>query len=237
LIKFTFMIKRLKSVVVVFLAMCLFSWLFYTCNQKNINKQLLRQLSEYQIENKRFKAERQKDSSLIITQNQTILSQKEAIKLGLLETDKRIKEIESQLQTKIKIKVVEKEVPFIPDGFVDTSGWVKNDQGEIIKTDSISVPVKFALNEDWFKIEGMVKKNGLKIDTLQIPSKFNVTFGKEKTGFLGLGRNAVVQIKADNPYLDVTSINNIVVKKPKKFYNSPIFYFGIGILSGIFLAK
>lgn len=231
------MIKRVKIVIIGFLLLCLLSWLFYSCEQNRINKQLLGQLSEYQLQNKKFKAERQKDSSLIITQNQTILSQKEAIRLGLLETDNRIKKIESQLQTKIKIRVVEKEVPFIPDGFVDTSGWVRNNLGEVIKTDSISVPVKFALNEKWFKIEGVVKKNGLKIDTLQMPSKFNVTFGKEKTGFLGLGRNAVVQIKADNPYLDISSINNIVVKKPKKFYNSPIFYVGIGVLSGIFIAK
>lgn len=229
--------RRLKIVIIAFIILCLISWFIDSCNQSKINKKLVEQLSEYQIENKKFRAERQKDSSLIVTQNQTIMTQKEAIRLGLLEIDKRIKQVESQLQAKINVRVIEKDVPFVPNGYADTTGWIRNEQGIVIKTDSISVPQRFALSEKFFNVEGVVKKNGLKIDTLAIPSKFTITYGKEKTGFLKLGRNPVVQIKTDNPYIDVTSLNNIVIKKPQRFYNSKLFYLGVGILGGIFLSK
>jgi len=229
--------KRLKIVLIGFIVLCLISWLIDSCKQKEINKKLVQQLSEYQISDKKFRAERQRDSSLFVTQNQTIMTQREAIKLGLLEIDKRIKQVESQLQAKINVRVVEKDVPFIPNGYADTTGWVKDENGVVIKTDSISVPQRFALKEKWFNVGGIVKRNGLTIDSLNLPSKFTVTYGKEKTGFLNLGRNQVVQIKTDNPYLDVTSLNNIVIKKPKKFYNSKLFYAGIGILAGFYLAK
>lgn len=229
--------KRLKIVLIGFIILCLICWFIDSCNQRKLNKKLVQQLTEYQIENKRFRAERQKDSSLIVTQNQTIMTQKEAIRLGLLEMDKRIKQVESQLQAKIQVRIIEKDVPYVPNGYADTTGWVKNEQGEIIRTDSISVPQRFALSDKFFNVEGEVKKNGLKIDTLAIPSKFTITYGKEKTGFLNLGRNPVVQIRTDNPYVDVTSLNNIVVKKPQKFYNSKIFMFGVGVLGGFFLAR
>lgn len=229
--------KQVKYVVIGFVILCLISWGIDGCNQRKQKDELVKQLSEYKIENKFYRSERQKDSSLIVTQNQTIMSQKDAIRLGLLDVDKRIKSIESQLQAKLSVTVVKKDVPFIPTNFADTSGWVRNKDGVLIKTDSISVPQDYGLAEKWFRIKGTIRKSGLKIDTLELPAKFTVTYGKEKSGFLNLGRTPVVQIKSDNPYIDVASLNNIVVKKPKSFFNSPLFYGSVGIILGIFIAK
>jgi len=229
--------KKIKYVVFAFVILCLISWGIDGCNQRRQKDELVKQLSEYKLENKHYRSERQKDSSLIVTQTQTIMSQKDAIRLGLLEKDKRIKSIESQLQAKIRLSVVEKDVPFIPTNYADTSGWVRNKDGVLIKTDSISVPQDYGLAEKWFRIKGTVRKSGLKIDTLEVPAKFTVTYGKEKSGLLNLGRTPVVQIKSDNPYVDVTSLNNIVVKKPKSFFASPVFFGTLGFILGIFIAK
>jgi hypothetical protein len=229
--------NKVVYVLLVFLVIALISLLWDGCKKEKEREALIGQLSEYKIKDKVFRSERQKDSSLIVTQKQTIMSQDEAIKLGLLEVDKRIKEVENQLQAKINVIIKEKDVPFIPNGYADTSGWVRNDKGEVIKTDSISVPQDFALNEKWFQIAGTVKKTGLKLDSIKLPSKFTVTQGKEKSGFLNLGRTSVVQVKIDNPYIDVSALNNIKVKKNKSIFSSPFFYLGIGVAGGILLVK
>lgn len=229
--------KKIKDVVLVFILIALFSLLYDTCQKQKERDRLIRQLSEYQINDKVFRSERLKDSTLIVTQNQTIMSQKEAIKLGLLDIDNKIKQIENQIQAKINVVIKEKDVPFIPNGYADTSGWVRNDKGDVIRTDSISVPQDFALSEKWLQIGGTIKKTGLRLDSVKLPSKFTITQGKEKSGFLNLGRTPVVQIKIDNPYIDVSALSNIKVKKNKNIFNSPFFYIGIGLAGGIFLFK
>lgn len=229
--------KRVQYLIVSVLSIIVIILLIDGCQQRAHNKNLVDQLSEYKIENQNYRSERQKDSSLIVTQNQTILSQKEALKLGLLELDNKIKQVQSQLQAKLKISVVEKDVPFIPTNYADTSGWVRDRNGNLVRTDSISVPQDYGLIEKWFKVKGTIKKTGVKIDTLELPAKFTVTYGKEKSGFLGMSRTPVVQVKSDNPYIDVSSLNNIVVKKPKTIFNSPFLYLGTGIILGIFVAK
>lgn len=229
--------KRVQYLIVAVLSIIVVLLLIDGCRQRAHNKNLVDQLSEYKIENQNYRSERQKDSSLIVTQNQTILSQKEALKLGLLELDNKIKQVQSQLQAKLKISVVEKDVPFIPTNYADTSGWVRDRNGTLVRTDSISVPQDYGLIEKWFKVKGTIKKTGIRIDTLDLPAKFTVTYGKEKSGFLGLGRTPVVQVKSDNPYIDVSSLNNIVVKKPKNILNSPFLYLGTGIILGIIVVK
>lgn len=229
--------KRVLYVVIAALILILISLLYDSCNKEKQREQLVSQLSEYQIKEKVFRSERQKDSTLIVTQNQTIMAKDEAIKLGLLEIDKRIKQVESQLQAKINVVIREKDVPFIPSGYADTTGWVRDEKGNLIKTDSISVPQDFALNEKWFQIAGTVKKNGLKLDSIKLPSKFTITQGSEKSGFLKLGRTPVVQVKIDNPYIDVSALSNIKVKKKKNILNSPFLYLGVGVVGGFLLKK
>jgi len=231
------MMKRLQTVIIVFLIFVLSAYVFDSCQKQKKYEALISQLKQYEIENKAYQKQRLKDSSLLIVQEQTILSKDEAIKLGLLEMDKRMKSVESQLSAKINVVIKEKDVPFIPNGYADTSGWVRDQNGNVVRTDSISVPQNFGLSEKWLSLNGQVTKTGLKLDSLKLTSNFKVTFGKEKSGFLKLGSKPVVQIKSDNPYLDLSSINNIVIKEKKKFYKSPLFIFGVGLASGIFLVK
>jgi hypothetical protein len=165
------------------------------------------------------------------------MSQKDAIALGLLEMQKGMKEVQAQVKQKAEVVIVEKQVPYIPDGWADTSGLVKNEKGEVIRRDSIAVPTRFKLNEKWFNIDGYVRKDGLKIDSLNIPNKTTLTIGYNKSGFLNLGREAVVTLKNDNPYLVVTGMDNIIVKKKKKFWQNPIFHIALGVVGGYYLKK
>lgn len=214
-----------------------------SCNQ---HKQLINQISQYELKEKEFKTQRLKDSSTIVTQEQTNLTLKEAYRLGLIEKDKQMAKIQSQIQEQSQIAVRGKDVPYIPKGYVDTtgkhlvdtSGWVHDVTGHVVRTDSVSVPMAFGLSEKWFKVKGTVKKEGLTIDTLIMPNKMIATIGIKKTGFLNLGRTPVVTVKNTNPYIEVSGLNNVVVKKKKGILKSPFFWGTVvGLVGGIFITK
>ena len=228
---------KIRNIALFVLGLTLLALLYKGCQYEIDRKNLINQLSEYRLKEKAFEVKRLSDSSTLATQTQTILSQKEAIALGLLEMQKGMKEVQAQVKQKSQVVIVEKPVPFIPDGWADTSGLVRNEKGEVIRRDSIAVPTRFKLDEKWFNIDGYVKKDGLKIDSLKIPNKTTLTLGYNKKGFLNLGKEAVVTLKNDNPYLEVTGMDNIVVKKRKKFWQTSLFQIGLGVVGGYVLTK
>jgi hypothetical protein len=211
--------------------------IFRECKRTIDQDKLLSQLAQYQFREKEFQVERNKDSSTIAYQEQTLLTMAEANKLGLLEMDKKMKSLQSQVKQKSEVQIVEKPVPFIPDGFADTTGMVRDEAGNVIRRDSIAVPTRFKLSEKWFNIDGLVKKDGLLIDTLTIPNKTVVNVGYKKAGFLNLGKQAVVSVKNENPYVNVTGLDNVVIRNKKKFWQSPLFGIGVGILVGLKIKK
>lgn len=229
--------KNKRNIIYLVFALIIFALLYKSCEADRHSKDLINQLSEYRLKEKAFEVKRLDDSSTIATQTQTLMTQKEAIQMGLLELDKKMKEVQAQVKQKAEVIIVDKPVPFIPDGWADTSGLVRNDKGEVIRRDSIAVPTRFKLDEKWFNIDGYVQKSGLKIDSLTIPNKTTLTLGYNKTGFLNLGRQAVVTLKNDNPYLKVTGMDNIVVRNRKKFWQSPVFLFGLGVVGGWYITK
>jgi hypothetical protein len=229
--------KKVNRVIYVLLFIVIIVLLWRSCESERDRSKLISQLGDYRLKEKVFYVERLKDSSTLATQSQTILSQKEAIELGLLELEKSMKEVQSQVKQKSTTTIIEKQVPFIPDGYVDTIGIVRGDNGEVVRRDSIAVPTRFKLNEKWFNVDGLVKKDGLVIDSLTIPNKTIVTVGYKKAGFLNLSKDAVVQVKNENPYVNVTGLDNIVIKKKKKIWQNPLVHIGVGVVLGYYITK
>jgi len=229
--------KKINRIVYLVLAIIILVLLWRGCEQERDRSKLISELGDYRLKEKVFEVQRLKDSSTLATQNQTIMTQKEAISLGLLELEKTMKEVQSQVKQKSTTTIIEKQVPFIPDGYADTSGIVRNESGDVIRRDSIAVPTRFKLNEKWFNIDGLVKRDGLVIDSLTIPNKTIVTIGYKKAGFLNLSKDAVVQVKNENPYVNVTGLDNIVIKKKKKLWQNPLVHVGVGVVLGYYITK
>ena len=229
--------KKFNRIVYIVLAIIIIVLLWRGCEQERDRSKLISELGEYRLKEKVFNVERLKDSSTLATQTQTIMTQKEAISLGLLELEKTMKEVQSQVKQKSTTTIIEKQIPFIPDGYADTTGIVRNESGEVIRRDSIAVPTRFKLNEKWFNIDGLVKRDGLVIDSLTIPNKTIVTIGYKKAGFLNLSKDAVVQVKNENPYVNVTGLDNIVIKKKKKIWQNPLVHIGVGVVLGYYITK
>jgi hypothetical protein len=229
--------KKLNRVIYALLLIVIIVLLWRSCESERDRSKLISQLGDYKLKEKVFEVQRLKDSSTLATQTQTIMTQKEAISMGLLELEKSMKEVQSQVKQRSTTTIIEKQVPFIPDGYADTTGVVKNENGEVIRRDSIAVPSRFKLNEKWFNVDGYVKKDGLIIDSLSIPNKTIVTIGYKKAGFLNLSKDAVVQVKNENPYVNVTGLDNIVIKKKKKIWQNPLVHIGVGVVLGYYITK
>jgi hypothetical protein len=218
-------------------ALILLALIWKSCEDARAKERLINQLSEYQLKEKAFEVKRRDDSSTLAIQGQTIMSQKDAIALGLLELEKEMKQIQSQVKQKSTTTILEKQIPYIPDGYADTSGLVRNENGDVIRKDSIAVPTRFQLEEKWFKVDGYVKKDGLKIDSLKIPNKTVVSIGYQKAGFLNLSKDPVVMVKNENPYVSVDGLDNVIIKNKRPFWKNPLFTIGIGVALGQLIIK
>jgi len=215
------------------------------CQLKADHDNLLNQVSSLQTGEKFYKTKVLADSSTIASQTQTILSQDEAIKLGLLKLEGDIKKVQSQVRQGQTINIDSVPIPFVPDNFADTSGWmVRLRQGDSSKAtldsllaNSIIIPKKFSLKDKWYSIDGKVLRDGLLMDSLKISNESSVTIGWKNAGFLGLKKEPMVEIKNTNPYLSVTKMSNVVVKKKKGLLQNPIFWTGLGFLGGAYFIK
>ena len=213
------------------------------CQLQKEKDNLLNQVSELQLGEKQFKTKLLEDSSTIATQSQTILSQDEAIKLGLLKLEGSIKIVQSQVRQKQIINIDSVAIPYVPENFADTTGWmVKIKQGDSSKAsldsllaNSVIIPKKFSLKSEWYSFDGKVQREGLLLDSLAIKNESSVSVGWKKAGFLGLSKEPIVEIKNTNPYLSVTKMSNVVVKKKKGVFQNPIFWSGLGMLGGILI--
>lgn len=226
---------KINKTLIAIIVLIVLYFTYNSCEQKRRERQLVAQLSEYQLKLKVFDVKRLSDSSTIATQTQTLMSQKDAIALGLLQLDNDLRKAQAQVREKTEIKVVEKPVPFIPDGWADTTGLVRDGQGNILRRDSIAVPTRFQLKEKYFSIDGYVKKSGLDLDSLSLPNKTTITIAKKKSGFLNLRSDPVVRIKNDNPYVNVVGLDNVVIKNKKHFYQSTLFHILLGMAGGYYI--
>ena len=234
-IKSTFIYIVLIAIIVMLL--------FKGCELKKDRDNVLTQIATYKIGEQQFKLTINKDSSTIITQRQTILSQDEAIKLGLLKLNGQITKVQSQVNQVQDIVLNSVPLPYIPDNYVDTSGWyAKFKNGDTSKAicdsliaNSVLVNTEFKKDDKWYSINGKVKKDGLQLDSLKITNESSVTIGYRKYGFLNLKSEPIVEIKNSNPYIKTIKANNINIKNNPNLFQKKGFWAVIGIVAGILL--
>lgn len=232
--------KNLLGIIILILVIVTF---WNSCNHKKEKEALVNQLSAYQLTEQKFTIKVKSDSSTIAQQKQTILSQNEAIKLGLVKLQGDITKVQSQVTQIAKFKKDSFPIPFLPDHFADTSGWyAKLKAGDTSKSiidsliaNSIVVPKPFAYNEKYFTMGGKVVKKGLFIDSISIPNETRVTIGTKRSGFLGLKQEPVVEVSNSNPYIQIPKLNNVIIKNNKPFYEKKLFLIGVGIVGGYYI--
>jgi hypothetical protein len=232
-----------QTIINIVLLIVVILLLFKGCQIQKDRDNLLTQINTLKAGEKVFKTKILSDSSTLATQTQTILTQDEAIKMGLLKLEGDIRKVQSQVVETTELAYNNVGVPYIPDGYVDTLKWLKNYKNgdtskatyDSIINNSVIVPKSFGIDTKWYSINGKVKKDGLLIDSMKIPNETSVTIGYKKYGFLNLKSQPLVEVKNTNPYLKVQKMSNVVVKENKSILKSKLFWMGIGIFGGIYL--
>ena len=225
--------NRFKDVLIVLLALAFAFGEIKSCRQADENEKLLSQLRTITTTLQDFKVQRRADSSSLAKQGQKIVEQKEAIEQGLIKLEKEMKRAVAQVGFKYDIIIDSVDVPFIPDGFADTTSLLANYEKLKASIPVIPVPKDFAVQQKWFQLSGEVRKEGLHFDSIAIPNKSTVTIGYERKNIFSQLK-PVVTVENDNPYLKVQSMNNVVIKKKKGIWDSKLFWFAVGSVATIF---
>lgn len=82
---------------------------------------------------------------------------------------------------------------------------------------------------------GTIASKFFAIDSITIPNKQSIVIGKKKLGFLK-GTEERVEIVNSNPLIKTTNIENYVINKPKKWYNTDVFKISASLLGGYIIA-
>lgn len=161
----------------------------------------------------------------IAEQDQVILTQKDAIAHNLLEIE-TLKKIKSQVKIKTITKIDSVYIPVL-----DTIERIIYDTTGIAL---LKLPTKFGLENEWYSIFSTINKNGMLLDSLSIYNRQIITIGMKSNGIFKSPTPSVV-VKNENPYVNVNSLNNVVIKNDTRFYDKKGFWYGVGVGTGILI--
>jgi len=166
--------------------------------------------------------ERDKNGALIVTQNQQILSMRDAMKV--LEKTKNVSKVSQQTQMGTKTIIVEKKIPV----YFETIKYV--DSATMDTMDYMELPYTFEYNDTWNNLQVTIDALDITLDTMSMKNNFTITIGEKSNGWLKES-TPIVEIKSDNPYTDVTSVKNVTIKKKNYFWSTILFGGVIGALT------
>lgn len=173
-----------------------------------------------------------------IQQEQTIATQEEAIKAGLISQEelkaKNIKDVNSIVRLTQKINILN-----------DSILKYKNDSNNIITvidttthdtTNYLKLPNSVSSVDKWLSFHGSILKEGFRIDSLQLINDQTIIIGNSKKWFLG--KNIpVVDVQNSNPYFKVNKMSNVVIEYKTPWYQKNVTWFIVGAVATYFIVK
>jgi hypothetical protein len=204
------------------LILMLLLMLIRTCNTLHKTEQELEQIDSA---NDEFAIRIANDSMKLISQAQTIVS-----------SERKYKELE-QINKNLEIKA-RQAVQYRTKTVVKTEFQL----GETVYIDSfphLRLPRTFGREGKWLSIGGTINRLGrLQIDSIVIPVSYTIAIGDTlRKGFLSKKRDKVVRIGIDNPYVEVTGMNNIIVRQYKKWWQTDAAKIGLGAVLGFAICR
>ena len=158
----------------------------------------------------------------IAEQDQIILSQKDAIANNLLVIED-LKKVKSQVTIKTITKIDSIFVPIIDTVDFDSQGLA-----------FLKLPTKFGIEEEWYSLYSTINNKGMWIDSLSLYNRQTITLGLKSNGIFK-SPTPTVTVKNENPFVDVNSLKNVVIKNDTRFYDKKGFWYGLGVGTGILI--
>ena len=203
--------------------LCFFIWQTFSANSRlqDYKNQVIKLKDGEQL----FIEKLNEKGEKIAEQDQIILTQKDAIAHNLLEIS-NLKKIKSQVKIQTITKIDSIYIPVIDtvDRIVyDTTGLAL-----------LKLPTKFGLESEWYSIFSTINKNGMLLDSLSLYNRQIITIGMRSNGIFKSPTPSVV-VKNENPYVNINSMNNVVIKNNTRFYDKKGFWFGVGVGTGVLI--
>lgn len=182
-------------------------------------------ISNLDIENQKFKTELNKKDEKVISQAQIIITQKEAIKNGLIEIDK-LKKIKSKVKIVTETKVDTVYIEYYKT-IIDSLNQEPFDYKNYFD---------YQEPKGWYSINGYATNLGIGIDSLRVKNDFSIYIADKKLNIFGKSNPEVILLNK-NPYTETIKMHNIVIRYEQPFYNNKYLWAGVGFVGGVLLAK
>lgn len=170
-----------------------------------------------------FETYRLKTDELVSRQTAIVLEQEDAIVLGFVEQERlsklNLKRIASNVKLQTRIRVLEKELAFVKEPVVvyrDTSYG-----GTDTTLKYLEVPTGLSYSDEWMNFYATIDVPKSRIDTIGFLSVPEITLGWERQGFLKKQKRTIFYTN-ENPYVTVVDMQNVIIEKPKKWYQTDV---------------
>ena len=211
---------RWKSNLIWIVILLIFCGVIYG-KQQSVNH-FKSQINKFTLENLAFEEEVNKKGERIISQEQIILSQKDAIEQGLLKID-RLKKVKSQVnivtETKIDTFIVSHTDTIVE--YIDGGAFLK-------------LPQTYNYNTEHLNFGAEVSKYGLKVNNISILNTSTITIGYKGNGLFKKS-TPIVELTNSNPYVQTNSVGNVVIEEKKNLITNPKVWGGVGLLLGLII--
>ena len=179
-------------------------------------------MRKFKLENLSFEDEINERGERIISQDQIILSQKDAIEQGLLEVN-RLKKIKSQ-------------VSVVTETIIDT--FIVNHTDTIVEYRNgdafLKLPQSYLYETEHLNFGAEISKIGLKVNNISIFNTSSVTIGYKSNG-LFRKKTPVVEIQNSNPYVMTNSVGNVIIKEKQNPLTDYKVWGGVGFILGLLI--
>jgi len=179
-----------------------------------------------------FESYRSTSEATVSEQAAIILSQDDALAMGILDADKlkelNLRSIEVNIKLTERIQALEKEGEFIGQPSVVYRDTSYGDVDTTIKY--MEIPVGIRYEDQWVNLHATVDYPTPIFDTVGFLSKPEITIGWQKQGFLKKPERTVFYTN-ENPYVTVIDMRNVVIEEPKKWWQTDVAKVGGGIIA------
>jgi hypothetical protein len=204
--------KEWKNYLLVLCCLAIVGLLMKGCFNKSVYETEISGLNDKLVrQESTLKIIMRKDSSRLYIMEQKLMSERHA-RILAEDASKRFKTLSAVIKTKVEVRRDTVWIPFsdssplLPDSYRDSP------EGGGIDSTNINI----AYNDKWFYLGGKVQHNGLLLDSIGFkPGYVNMVIGEQHRGLFKKPL-PIVELQVENPYMNIVSANNIVVKDRRK---------------------
>lgn len=154
-------------------------------------------------------------------QRATILTQEDAIVMGLIEqerlTELHIKSVDANVKLVERIEALKREAEFVNKPQIISRDTLYAEKDTTLRYMQIPTGIKYS--DKWIDLYATVDYPISTFDTINVLSVPEITLGWQKQGVLQRPERTVFYTN-ENPYVTVVDMKNVIVEEPKKWYQT-----------------